>query len=107
MIYLFNPMQGEIKRTKWWLSQVAAYGVMLLLAIFLVVTNFDTSMPNGTGYTPTTGHIYIVAAFLVYMNMCTCLNRLRDSGRSGWWYLAFMLPLIGLLAMIYFCGIEE
>lgn len=49
----------------------------------------------------------LTALAMIYMNLCTCLNRLRDSGRSGFWYLSFLLPSVGTGLMVYFCGIEK
>lgn len=42
------------------------------------------------------------------MHFCTCLSRLRDTGRSGQWAVLSILFVGygGTLLMIYFCGIE-
>jgi uncharacterized membrane protein YhaH (DUF805 family) len=31
-------------------------------------------------------------------------RRLRDTGRSGWWQLLWLLPVIGWIPLIYFCA---
>jgi len=51
--------------------------------------------------------IGLTALTMIYMNLCTCINRLRDSGRSRFWYCTFLLPSVGTALMIYFCGIEK
>lgn len=107
MFALFNPCYGKIGRRHWWLSQLAIFCLALAglaVTIFLfadLTTEDDVRNPmENVGLAMT-----IVA--VIYMNLCTCLNRLRDSGRSGFWYLSFHLPTVGTGLMLYFCGIEK
>ncbi|WP_306142896.1 DUF805 domain-containing protein [Roseibium sp. MMSF_3412] len=107
MFALFNPCYGKIGRRHWWLSQFAIFclalaGLAATIFLFADLTAEDdvrNPMEN-VGLAVT-----IVAA--IYMNLCTCLNRLRDSGRTGFWYLSFQLPTVGTGLMFYFCGIEK
>ncbi|MET1411507.1 DUF805 domain-containing protein [Roseibium sp. HPY-6] len=107
MLALINPCHGKIGRTHWWLSQIAIFCLAiggLAGTIFLFADLEDSSSARNPmeniGLTVT-----IIA--VLYMNLCTCLNRLRDSGRSGFWYLSFLLPTVGSGLMCYFCGIEK
>jgi len=104
---LINPVCGRIGRGRWWLFQL----MIFVLAIGgLVVTIFLFADLDGErqGRRPMENvGLGLTALAMIYMNLCTCLNRLRDSGRSGFWYLAFLLPSVGTGLMIYFCGIEK
>jgi uncharacterized membrane protein YhaH (DUF805 family) len=104
---LFNPVCGTIGRGRWWLLQLVIFGLAiggLVATIFLFADlggqiESRNPMENiGIGLT---------AMAVIYMNMCTCLSRLRDSGRSGFWYLSFLLPSVGTGLMVYFCGVEK
>ena len=107
MLALLNPCHGKIGRRHWWLSQLAIFclaigGLAATIFLFadLASENTDRNPMENVGLAVT-----IVA--VIYMNLCTCLNRLRDSGRSGFWYLSFQLPTVGTGLMLYFCGIEK
>lgn len=37
-------------------------------------------------------------------SLAICVRRLHDVGKSGWWYLWFLLPIIGwIILLIKFC----
>ena len=85
------------------------YRILLFALIFawaFIALGSGIAEEQGKSSTETTG-ILVTAGIWMYMNFCTCMNRLRDSGRHWAFYFLFHLPLIGLPAMIYFCGIEE
>jgi len=107
MAALFNPIYGRIGRLHWWLAQIAVFALTIagLVANIFLFTDWDASSGSRTSVEQT-GFVLIVI-LMIYMNLSTCLNRLRDSGRSGFWYLSFLLPTVGTGLMIYFCGIER
>ena len=106
MSALINPLHAPIGRGAWWLSQlyISIFGFILLFLYILSLVSQISDAGNvpGAGKLP----IFIIYVTLAYMNLCSCLNRLRDSGRNGLWYLTFFLPFVGMILMIYFCGIE-
>ena len=104
MSYLINPMAGEISRLKWWLSQLLIIAILIIgvVTIFAINSNAGTLDPDSF-----TGKLWPVMALTGYINLCACVNRLRDTGRTGWWYLAHFIPFIGPFIILYFCGIEK
>ncbi|WP_269580981.1 DUF805 domain-containing protein [Roseibium sp. Sym1] len=104
---LFNPVCGTIGRGRWWLFQLVIFGVAIggLLATIFLFADLEGGA-GGRNPMENVG-LGLTALAMIYMNLCTCLNRLRDSGRSGFWYLSFLLPSVGTGLMVYFCGIEK
>lgn len=106
MPYLFNPFHGQISRGTWWLSQLVIFALavagLFVSAAFLA----DPGAPKGARSDGEIAMLAVVFVGMIYLNLSTCLNRLRDTGRSGFWYLAFLMPYAGTGLMIYFCGIE-
>ena len=44
----------------------------------------------------------ILALGLLVPNLAVSVRRFHDIGKSGWWCLIFIIPLVGLIALIYF-----
>lgn len=44
----------------------------------------------------------LFALALLVPNIAVSVRRFHDIGKSGWWVLIFIIPLVGLIAMIYF-----
>ncbi|WP_417677248.1 DUF805 domain-containing protein [Roseibium sp.] len=107
MAFLFNPFEGQMTRLQWWLAQLGIFAAAfagLFLTAFLLS---DRSEPVSTRTSGETWALTGILLSVLFANFSTCLNRLRDSGRSGFWYLTFLLPTAGTGLMIYFCGIER
>lgn len=107
MMSLFDPFHGRINRLQWWLLQFAIFGIAIAGMITTIFLFADKNSPEGSRTTGEMISLGFVFCLMIYMNFSTCLNRLRDTGRSGFWYLTFLLPTAGTGLMVYFCGIER
>ena len=70
----------------------------MILAIFAMIIDaiiFDAE----------TGPVYIVVALgLALPSIAVGIRRLHDTGRSGWWFLISLIPLIGGIVFLVFCA---
>ena len=46
---------------------------------------------------------YLCALFLFLPTLAICVRRLRDSGRSGWWVLILIIPMLGVIVVALLC----
>ncbi|MBQ0057583.1 MAG: DUF805 domain-containing protein [Bacteroidales bacterium] len=45
---------------------------------------------------------FIASLALLLPGLGVCVRRLHDTGRSGWWLLLCLIPIVGGLVLIYF-----
>ncbi|MDP1616237.1 DUF805 domain-containing protein [Phenylobacterium sp.] len=79
------------RATFWWWT----------LAVFLaavVAGILDEAL--GAGGIEPFGLLLVLGTFLPHLAMA--VRRLHDTGRSGWWLLIVLIPLIGMLVLIFF-----
>ncbi|MDG5495728.1 DUF805 domain-containing protein [Niveispirillum sp. BGYR6] len=71
-----------------------------IIAIILGVVDGVTGMMVGNGSIGVLGLIYSLALFIP--SLAVGIRRLHDSGRSGWWTLICLVPLLGAIVLIVF-----
>ncbi|MEZ7502558.1 DUF805 domain-containing protein [Psychrobacter sp. Arc29] len=85
---------GRARRKEFWYFSL----VYMILAIFAMIIDaiiFDAE----------TGPVYIVVALgLALPSIAVGIRRLHDTGRSGWWFLISLIPLIGGIVFLVFCA---
>lgn len=45
---------------------------------------------------------WLISLAILLPNLAVCARRLHDIGKSGWWLLIGLVPVIGPLVLIYF-----
>ena len=99
--YLLTSYDGRINRAKFW-AGIGAFFVGAIIAIIIdnvIGTNFN-GVPYGFVYA-----IYTIAA--LYSVFAVYAKRWHDRGKSGWWSLIGLVPLIGGIWLIVELGILE
>jgi uncharacterized membrane protein YhaH (DUF805 family) len=80
---------GRARRSEfWWYALFAAI-------VYLVAGIIDAAIGNQVlGY--------LVALALLLPSLAVTVRRLHDTGRSGWWILIGIIPLIGAIVLLVF-----
>ena len=92
----YAVFNGRAQRKEYW------YFVLFNIIITLVLGVIDSvigssSAEAGAGLL---GSIYMLAVLLPGIGVS--IRRLHDTSRSGWWVLLALIPLIGILVLIFF-----
>ncbi len=86
----YTNFQGRSRRSEfWWWTLAYFIGYMVIVFIGGVVSAAELL-----------GGIFVLA--LVIPNLAVSVRRFHDIGKSGWWILISLIPLLGLIAIIYF-----
>jgi uncharacterized membrane protein YhaH (DUF805 family) len=84
---LFLSLDGRISRQPFWIG-------MLVLVVVNVVAGAVLGRFLST----------LVGIALIYPSVCVSVKRWHDRGKSGWWVLIGLIPVIGWIWTLVECG---
>lgn len=88
----YTDFSGRARRREYW---------MFILANFIVALVFGT-IDTIIGWGQILSGIYSLAVLLP--SIAVCIRRLHDIGKSGWWLLICLIPLVGgIWLLVLFC----
>ena len=85
----FADFKGRSQRMEYWMFWF--YSLVLAVVLGLVIGNAGSE-------------VFLLAYQLVILVVGTSVGvrRLHDIGKSGWWLLLSLVPLVGSLVLLYF-----
>lgn len=98
----YADFKGRATRSDYW------YFILFSVIISIVLTLIDTYAVNPLlGMTPeeaAKGGILSVTFTLAILlpQIGVGVRRLHDIGKSGWWYLIILIPILGVLILLFF-----
>ncbi len=98
----YADFNGRATRSEYW------YFILFYILISIVLVLIDRSVINPqlgmTVEEVTQGGIlqFIFALGLLIPSIAIGIRRLHDIGKSGWWLLIGLVPLLGAIVLIYF-----
>ena len=92
----YAVFSGRAQRAEYW------YFVLFNILISFVLAVIDSttgsfSPETGIGFL---GGLYSLA--ILIPSIAVSVRRLHDTGRTGWWLLIFLVPLIGAITLLIF-----
>jgi uncharacterized membrane protein YhaH (DUF805 family) len=96
----YADFNGRARRTEYWMFTLVSVIVGLVLGLV------DEVVFVGPGLS-TTGWLHTIYSVAVLVpTLAVSARRLHDTGRSGWWLLIGLIPLIGVVVLIVFFALE-
>jgi len=92
--YLFG-FEGRINRGKFWLGWAVLYTFFLVAAVIASVAN--------SAFVFTL--IAVIGLLAIWPALAIQIKRWHDRGKSGWWVLVGLIPIIGGLWVLVECGL--
>lgn len=94
-LFVFN---GRIRRQKYWLMGMVIGLTSVALAVGVSLLSAVIAFPSGNLQTAVVVSIamsWIGGIAVWWMNLAVCAKRWHDRGKSGWWSLLLLIPIIG------------
>jgi uncharacterized membrane protein YhaH (DUF805 family) len=97
----YAQFTGRARRKEYW------YFVLfnLLASIVLGVVDGITGTYSEDAGLGLLGGIYALAVFIP--SIAVAMRRLHDTGRSGWWLLLALIPILGFLVLLVFMLLDS
>ena len=93
--YLFTSFDGRIGRQQWWLGTIVLMVASWIISF--VIQMFAGAPDPATGQMNMGALIVLLVVMIpfIYASIALSVKRWHDRGKSGWWYLIVLVPLIG------------
>lgn len=91
---------GRAQRKEYWMFVL----FNILISIALTVVDGLTGTLNEQGYGLLSG-VYSLAVLIP--SIAVAVRRLHDTGRSAWWLLIVLIPLIGAIVLLVFMVLDS
>lgn len=99
--YLLTSFDGRINRAKFW----AGIGMMIAVSIVASLLDMVLGLRVGEAGYGVIGIIVAIAS--IYFALAIYAKRWHDRGKSGWWSLIAIVPVIGAIWILVELGILE
>ena len=102
---LFTSFEGRISRKDWWIGFILLY-VLQFIVYFIVAALGMITVDPGTGEMSPSGALALFVIIVIFLWPALALHakRWHDRGKSGWWTLIVLVPVIGGLWLLIELG---
>ena len=107
----YTRFHGRARRKEFWYFNLINFLILLLwtiltIALFSLQSNgISDGIRLLVAIMGLLRTIYVLGTFLP--SLAVSVRRLHDIGKSGWWYLINLIPLVGSLIFLYFMVLDS
>jgi uncharacterized membrane protein YhaH (DUF805 family) len=92
----YAVFSGRARRTEYWMFVLFNF----IFSIATICIDFVVGAASGL---PGIGFLFLLYGLGTFIpSLAVAVRRLHDTGRSGWWMLIGLVPLIGAIVLIVF-----
>ena len=96
----YAVFNGRARRSEYWYFTLINLGVVVVLAVLDAIIRKVTGLGVGL-----LGMLYGLA--VIVPSIGVAIRRLHDTNRSGWWVLLALVPLVGLVLIVFLAQDSE
>ena len=91
----YADFSGRSRRKEYWMFVLINFIIAIVLAVIESIIG-------------TQGIIGMLFSLLILVpGIAVTVRRLHDTGRSGWWILIALVPLVGGIVLLVFCAMDS
>src|SRR5918997_5258296 len=96
----YADFNGRARRTEFWMFVLFNFIASIVLNLVDVLIGTANFASTGTGFAMTGGLLSSIYALAVLIpSLAVGARRLHDTGRSGWWQLLALIPIVGIIIL--------
>jgi len=96
----YAAFTGRARRREYWTFTIVNDIISLVLSVIEDLTGIAAETDIGV-------LIVIFSLFVLIPSLAVSVRRLHDTGRSGWWLLIGLIPIIGALVLLIFFVLDS
>src|SRR5688572_11436958 len=97
----YAVFKGRSRRKEYW------FFVLFQILFGIVAMLIDGMLGSTIGFLPY-GYVYLLYTLATFIPAFAVLvRRLHDTGRSGWWLLIGLVPLVGAIVLLVFACLDS
>lgn len=98
----YVTVEGRASRSEYWWFMLFGVLVGLILGLCLGFISIILVWDYDFDSMVTSVSSNIMSLILLFPSICVSIRRLHDIDRRGWWFLLWLIPVIGWIIMLYF-----
>jgi len=107
--YLLTSYKGRINRTKFWAGVAVVMAIMGAYAALLRTLGLNglDASSHFTRFLARSASTFVFGLAVYYIALAVFAKRWHDRGKTGWWSLIAIVPVIGCVWILVELGILE
>ena len=97
----YTVFTGRARRKEYWFFVL----FNIIISVALAIVDYVTGTYNSTMGMGLLGGLYTLAVLLPAI--AVSIRRLHDTGRSGWWLLIALVPVVGGIVLLVFMVLDS
>ena len=94
----YADFEGRARRAEFWWFNLVLYGINIVIVILGAVLGEFLAVLE----TVSTVVLWIHGLALLLPQLAVTARRLHDTGKSGWWMLLMLIPILGWIPLLVF-----
>ena len=94
----YADFEGRARRAEFWWFNLVLYGINIVIVILGAVLGEFWAVLE----TVSTVVLWIHGLALLLPQLAVTARRLHDTGKSGWWMLLMLIPILGWIPLLVF-----